>query len=718
MEAVSRPSYGGVDYFKLIAAILVITIHTGPLTSYNTTADFILTSIVARIAVPFYFIASGYFFFSKLTGVKGQDLAVLRRFSIHIGKLYLIAILLYLPLNVYAGYFAEPIQVSSLLKDLLFNGMFYHLWYLPALLLGMFIVYWLHVKMSARIMFVFVVTVVLYAIALMGDSYYGLTEKSSFLTFIYAQLFELFDYTRNGIGFAPLYIALGAWSSRKPVKQQARNWVVTGLIASMGMLLLEGILVSHAGFPRHDSMYVSLVFAVYCLFQLMLMQQWRANPFIRELSTWIYILHPIAIVLVRGGAKLTGLTEVFVKNSLVHFIAVTVLSVLMAAVLAVIIRVRKPKQPTKHRAWAEINLDHLEHNLQELSRVIPTGTRIMAVVKADAYGHGSIRISKRLNQAGVRSFAVAEIDEGIALRKKGIKGEIVILGYTPLNRLKELRRYRLTQTVINAEDAERLQSFGKKIKVQIKINTGMNRLGEWYDNYNRILSMYQHTNLQVNGTFSHLTSAESQQKDDVDFTRLQLERFDKAVIQVAASGYHPGTPHIQSSYGILNYPELSYGMVRPGIALYGMLSNENDRVYSSVELRPVMSLCATVTLVKNVQAGEPVGYNGSYSPSLDSTIATVSIGYADGIPREFSQQGGSVLIRGKRALIVGKICMDQMMVDVTDIDEVCQGDTATLIGQDGEEQITAGEIAKRVGTITNEVVSALSSRVNKVYIYR
>lgn len=389
--------------------------------------------------------------------------------------------------------------------------------------------------------------------------------------------------------------------------------------------------------------------------------------------------------------------KVLIKNSFVHFIA--------------------PKKPTKHRAWAEINLDHLEHNLQELSRIVPADTKIMAVVKADAYGHGSICISKRLQQAGVRSFAVAEIDEGIALRKKGIKGEIVILGYTPLNRLKELRRYHLTQTVIHADDAVRLQSYGKKIKVHIKINTGMNRLGESYENSDRILSMYRHNNLQVTGIFSHLTSAESQRKEDVDFTRLQLERFDRVVNQVAGSGCSPGIPHIQSSYGILNYPELSYGIVRPGIALYGILSNDNDRVQSKVDLRPVMSLRATVTLVKNIIAGEPVGYNGSYSPSLDSKIATVSIGYADGIPRELSQQGGCVLIRGQRAMIIGKICMDQMMVDVTEIDEVRQGDIATLIGQDGDERITAGEFAKRVGTITNEVVSALSNRVEKVYVY-
>lgn len=374
------------------------------------------------------------------------------------------------------------------------------------------------------------------------------------------------------------------------------------------------------------------------------------------------------------------------------------------------------RKPAMHRAWAEINLDHLEHNLKQFKKITRAGTQIMAVVKADAYGHGSVPISRRLNEAGVRSFAVAEIDEGIALRKKGIKGDILILGYTPLHRLQELRRYQLAQTVINADDAERLQAFGKKIKVHIKINTGMNRLGEHYKDMERIRSMYKHKNLQVMGTFSHLTSAEGHRKEDVDFTRLQLERFDSVVEQLTAEGIEPGITHIQSSYGILNYPEQRYGIVRPGIALYGILSQDNDHVHANVELRPVLALKATVTLVKGIHAGEPVGYNGCYTPSRDSKIATVSIGYADGIPRELSQNGGCVLIHGQRALIVGKICMDQLMVDVTAIAEVRQGDTATLIGQDGNESITAGEIAQRVGTITNEVVSALGSRVENVYL--
>lgn len=710
-----RQSYGGVDYLKLIAAILVIAIHTGPLTSYSPFADFILTSIIARIAVPFFFIASGYFFFCKLTGDKRHDLVALRGFSSNISLLYVIAMVLYLPLNVYAKYFGEPFSVTSFIKDVIFNGTFYHLWYLPALLLGMLIVYWLYAKLPARYMLI--AAVVLYMIALLGDSYYGLTMQSSFLTFIYDQLFELFDYTRNGIGFAPLYIALGAWSARHPNKKPSGSgkWYITAFLVSMGLLLLEGMFLKNVGYPRHDSMYIALVPTVYFLFRLMLLQKWRGNLFLRKLSTWIYILHPMAIVLVRGGAKAAGLTEVLIKDSLIHFVAVTLLSILLAAAVVLVSRTKGPKKPAMHRAWVEINLDHVDHNLKEIRGVVPRVAQIMAVVKADAYGHGSIRVAKRLYQAGVRSFAVAEIDEGIALRKKGIKGEILILGYTSSSRLKELRRFKLTQTVINADDGDRLQAFGKKIKVHIKINTGMNRLGESFMNEERIMSIYRHKNLQVMGTFSHLTSADSRHKEDDDFTRLQLDRFDSVAHHAAEKGCQLGLLHIQSSYGILNYSEQNYDLVRPGISLYGLLSDESDEVRSDVELRPVLSLKARVTLVKNVRAGDPIGYGSCYTPSRDSKIATVSIGYADGIPRELSTSGGCVIIRGQRAQIVGKICMDQMMVDATLIEGVCQGDIATLIGQDGQVSITAGEIAKRVGTITNEVVSALGSRLEKVY---
>ncbi|AJY73508.1 serine racemase VanT catalytic subunit [Paenibacillus beijingensis] len=714
----AKISHGEVDRFKLIAAILVIAIHTGPFISYSPSADFILTGIVARLAVPFFFMASGYFFFGRMKGEKAQERAALKRFMLRIGLLYGAGFLMYLPLNVYAGHFNEPWSIASLAKDIVFDGTFYHLWYLPALMTGTCIVYWLRAKTTDR--YVLVVASVLYVFALLGDSYYGLAAQIGFLSSFYDHLFEWFDYTRGGIGFAPLYIALGASAANRDEKSRSGNWYAAAFLVSMGLLLAEGIVLHEAGYPRHDSMYIALVPAVYALFRLLLTWGGRERRFMRQASTWVYMLHPLAIVLIRGIAKLTGLEPVLVKDSLVHFLAVTALSMLLSSAVVFLAGIRRTKVANKipgtDRAWAEINLEHLDHNLRELKNALPPSTQIMAVVKAEAYGHGSIRIAKRLYRAGVRCFAVAEIDEGIKLRRKGVRGEILILGYTPTHRLGDVVRFRLTQTAVSANDAERLQAFGKKIKVHIKIDTGMNRLGEPYDDTERVLSMYRHSRLKVTGTFSHLAAADSLEQEDVAFTRMQIERFESIVRQVRAVGFRPGMVHLQSSYGILNYSELNLDVARPGIALYGLLSSECDRIRADVDLRPVLTLKARVTRVNGVRAGESVGYGRSFTAPLDCKVATVSIGYADGIPRELPERGGCVLIHGQRARIVGKMCMDQMMVDVTDINDVRQGDPVTLIGQDGENRITAGEIAEMAGTITNEVVSALGARVSRIFI--
>lgn len=372
--------------------------------------------------------------------------------------------------------------------------------------------------------------------------------------------------------------------------------------------------------------------------------------------------------------------------------------------------------PNKHRAWAEVNLNHLKHNLLELKSVLPQECNIMAVVKADAYGHGCIRIARHLSKAGVKHFAVAEISEGVALRKQGIKGEILVLGYTAPSRFGDLTRYNLAQTVISADYSKLLNEYGRKIKAHIKIDTGMRRLGENYDNMEQILGMYRNTNLQVTGTYSHLSVPDSHQEDDIAYTLAQINRFYEVIEQVKFEGINPGTIHIQSSYGILNYPDIHCGMARPGIALYGMLCNEDDQINTSVSLRPVLSLKAKVTQVKSVRAENPVGYGRNFVTTQDSKIATVSIGFADGISRSLFEKGGYVLIRGQKARIAGNICMDQMMIDVTYIDGVQEGDTVTLIGQDGTEMITAGQVAKQCDTITNEILSRIGNRVERVYI--
>ncbi|UVI30667.1 serine racemase VanT catalytic subunit [Paenibacillus spongiae] len=367
------------------------------------------------------------------------------------------------------------------------------------------------------------------------------------------------------------------------------------------------------------------------------------------------------------------------------------------------------------RAWAEINLDHLDHNLLALKTALPSRCDIMPVVKANAYGHGSIQVAQYLNRIGVNQFAVAEIEEGIELRKHGVKGDILILSYTPLGRAYDLFRYRLTQAIVSAEYGQALNQCGLKLKAHVKIDTGMNRLGEPYENIQAIISCYRLEHLHVMGTFSHLSVSDSTRSEQAAFTNMQVERFLHVIRQIEAAGCSPGAVHIQSSYGILNYPAIDCDLARPGIALYGLLSREDDAVMAPIELRPVLSLKAAVAQVKEVRANSPIGYGHKFIPSQDIRIATLTIGYGDGIPKTLADNGGYVLIRGQRAGIIGNICMDQFMVDVTAIHGIRHGDTATLIGQDGSETITAGQIASRCGTVTNEIVSRIGSRVERVY---
>ncbi len=374
---------------------------------------------------------------------------------------------------------------------------------------------------------------------------------------------------------------------------------------------------------------------------------------------------------------------------------------------------QRKADPGGQRAWAEIHLGHLMHNAAELQRMLPGTARIMAVIKADAYGHGSIEAAKELSRGGIRYFAVAEIGEGIRLRKHGIRGDILILGYTSPELACKLARYRLTQTLLSWEYGRSLETAGVSLHVHVKIDTGMNRLGEPYDDIQSIMDCYRFEHLKVTGTFSHLSMSDRLGPAETDFTLEQFQRFDHVIRQLRLSGIDPGLTHAQASYGILNYPETRYDLARPGIALYGLLSQEDDEMRAPADLRPVLSLKATVTQVKEVKAGHPVGYGYRYVPSEPIRIATVSIGYADGVPRSLSEHGGAVLIHGQRARIIGSICMDQLTVDVTFINGVRQGDTVTLIGQDGNETITAGEIAKRCGTVTNEIVSRLGGRVKR-----
>jgi len=369
------------------------------------------------------------------------------------------------------------------------------------------------------------------------------------------------------------------------------------------------------------------------------------------------------------------------------------------------------KDIKQSRAWIEINLDNLKNNIEQIKSIIPDSTKIMAVVKANAYGHGIIRVAEYLNKLGINNFAVATLAEGINLRENNITGNILILGYTDLKAIKYVVRYNLIQTILDYEYAQEIENLKlkEKLKVHIKINTGMNRIGESYNSIDKLSKIYQLKNIDILGTYTHLCSSDSLKEDDVLFTRKQIENFYNCINILKSLGCNIGKIHIQSSYGVLNYPDLKCDYVRTGIIMYGIYSNYNEHTKIKIDIKPILSLKATITTVKEIHKEETVGYGRTFIANKNMKIATVGIGYADGYPRNLSNKNTKVIINGKYATIIGRICMDQLIVDVSDIENIKRGDIVTLIGK--EQEISAEKIANKSETITNELLSRLGSRL-------
>ncbi|WP_243446399.1 serine racemase VanT catalytic subunit [Romboutsia weinsteinii] len=369
------------------------------------------------------------------------------------------------------------------------------------------------------------------------------------------------------------------------------------------------------------------------------------------------------------------------------------------------------------RSYREINLSNLEHNLREIENIIDDNCKVMAVVKADAYGHGGVEVSRHLQKLGVGNFAVASIDEAIELRKSKIYGEILVLGYTPTSRKNDLINFNITQTIVDNDYANKLSETEGRVKAHVKIDTGMNRLGANCKDLENIVSIYKSKNLQIEGTFSHLSRADSLLEEDVAFTNNQIERFYEIIDKLKSENIDVGKIHIQSSYAILNYGHLKCDFVRPGIILYGVSSSPMDDTIKDIYLKPVLSLKSKIALVKDVKKSETVGYGNNFTTAKQTKIATVTIGYADGYPRGLSKKNMRVLINGEEGNIVGNICMDQLMVDVTNIDNAKAEDIVTLIGEDCGKYVSIDDISKINNTINNETLTALGTRVEKIYTY-
>lgn len=365
------------------------------------------------------------------------------------------------------------------------------------------------------------------------------------------------------------------------------------------------------------------------------------------------------------------------------------------------------------RCWTEIDLDIVKNNYLIYKNHIKPEQQLMAVIKADAYGHGDKEVATVLQEVGCSWYAVSNIQEALHICEQHFNGQILILGYTPPYYLSEVYANDFTQAILSEEYADMLLKSKNSIKCQFAIDTGMNRIGLDADNpkeCGRIIRKYTATQLNVNGIFTHLCVADSDDKESKVFTDQQIDKF-KAVAE-EVKDLNLEFFHCLNTAGGLWHNQ--YGnLVRLGISLYGLKPDITNTL--PVCITPALEWKSVVSMVKDVWPGESIGYGRTFIVNYPMKVATVSVGYADGYSRLLSNKGW-VLINGKRAPIVGRVCMDQMMVDVTHIPDVCLGSEVVLIGRSGDEILTADELGNLYGTIGYEVVCGISKRVERIYI--
>jgi alanine racemase len=366
--------------------------------------------------------------------------------------------------------------------------------------------------------------------------------------------------------------------------------------------------------------------------------------------------------------------------------------------------------------WAEIDLDKLAHNMREIRRVSKS-KNIIAVVKADAYGHGAVDVAPVLLENGADRLAVAVISEAVELRRSGLECPIMILGFTPPNLINDLLRYDIEQAVYSYVFAKELSKIAQKknkiAKIHIVVDTGMARIGYLPsdESVEEVCNICKLPNIVVEGMFSHFSSADEKDKT---YTFGQLKKYDDFCEKLKAKNVNIKMRHTANSAAIIDLPEAHYEAVRPGIILYGYYPSEEVN-RESINLKPVMTLKTNVVHLKTLPPEECVGYGRRFKTERESVIATLPVGYADGYTRLLFKKA-KVIVKGKFAPIIGSICMDQCMIDVTGIDGVNIGDEVILIGEDGENKFTADTVAALIGTISYEVVCMISKRVPRVYI--
>lgn len=368
-----------------------------------------------------------------------------------------------------------------------------------------------------------------------------------------------------------------------------------------------------------------------------------------------------------------------------------------------------------YRVEADIDLDAIRTNIVTMKKRIPKGKKLLAVIKANAYGHGAIEVAKALDDLS-DYYGVACLDEALELRKAGVTKPILILGMTDESLFGTIVEYDVTQTIFTVEQAKVLSNvalkMGKNAKVHIKLDTGMNRIGFPCneDSVNAIAEIATLLNLDVEGIFTHYFKADCEDKTSA---KQQLEKFSSMIDHLQEKGVSFAIRHISNSAGIMEMPNDVYDMVRSGISTYGLYPSEEMDKKACV-LYPAMSLKSHIVHIKKVQAGETIGYGGTYTVPCEKLIATVGIGYADGYPRALSNQG-RMLVHGQFAPILGRVCMDQTMIDVSDIADVVVGDEVVLFGKQKENVIPVEEIAEMSASFNYEAVCDVNRRVPRIY---
>jgi alanine racemase len=369
--------------------------------------------------------------------------------------------------------------------------------------------------------------------------------------------------------------------------------------------------------------------------------------------------------------------------------------------------------------FAEIDLTALQHNFKVIRSSIPRRTEILAVVKADAYGHGFMDISRELENLGVNAFGVAFLAEGIQLRKSGIDKPVLLLGGVYPGQERKCIGYNLSTVVFTMEQAQTLNhAAGKlfrKAQVHLKTDTGMGRLGIQYSDVPEFLKeLRKLPNIALEGIISHFASADELDESGRHYTRIQAERFAWVMAETRKAGYSPRYIHIANSAGALLRDIPGCNLIRPGIALYGALPSPDFQ--GKLNLQPVMRLKSRIAMLKWVEPGTTISYARRFTAGRKCLIASVPVGYADGYPRSLTNRG-EVLVRGQRAAVTGTVCMDWIMLDVTDIADIAVGDEVILIGtDDAGNSIAVEEMASAAGTIPYEIFCGISKRVPRIYL--